>query len=160
MLNSYNINYDSITFQDYFYKWLFDRVDMYNPSSFQRYEFIYRIYLNGSPVGKIKLKELTQGHLNKYYKSLLNNGTSPHRVIRINQIFKTGLKGAVKEEIILRNPATLVDLPKYEKPKIKQVLTLDEQKLFCEEIKDSELETLFLTALSTGMRLSEILGLK
>lgn len=80
--------------------------------------------------------------------------------VRINQIFKTGLNGTVKEEIILGNPAILVDLPKYEKPKIKQVLTLDEQKLFCEEIKDNKLETLFITTIRADMRLGEILNLK
>lgn len=54
LLNTYNADYNNITFQDYFYKWLFGRKDQYKLTSFQRYESIYRIYLKDSPVGKMK----------------------------------------------------------------------------------------------------------
>ncbi|WP_304206690.1 tyrosine-type recombinase/integrase [Peptostreptococcus russellii] len=160
LLNTYNADYNNITFQDYFYKWLFGRKDQYKPTSFQRYESIYRIYLKDSPVGKMKLKDLKQQHLNKYYKFLMSNGVSNNRIIRINQILKTGLNGAIKDDIIVKNPASLVQLPKYTKPKIKQVLTQKEQYLFCKFIEGHELEALYYTALCTGMRLGEILGLK
>lgn len=160
LLNTYSVNYENITFQDYYLKWLFDRKDNYKPTSFQRYEGIYRNYLKDTPIGKLKLKEITQQHLNKYYKSLMNNGVTSATIIRINKILKIGLNGAIRDDIIIKNPASLVELPKYTKPKIKQVLTKDEQEAFCNHIKDHDLEAFYFTALCTGMRLGEILALK
>ena len=53
----------------------------------------------------------------------------------------------------------MITLPKEYKTKEIKVLSTSEQKQFIEAIKGHELEVLFLTALSTGLRLGEILGL-
>ena len=54
----------------------------------------------------------------------------------------------------------MVTLPKDNTTKEIKVLSSDQQKLFIEAIKGHNLEVLFLVALSTGLRLGEILGLK
>lgn len=160
LLNSSSIDYDDITVQDYYYTWLMDRKSTYKPNSFKDYEGIYRLYINNTPLGNIKLKKLSQLDLKRHYKDLMNNGATAKTIHRINTKFKACLSTAVKEEIILKNVCSLVELPKAITIKKREVLTLDEQRRFCEAIKGHKLELFFLTALSTGMRLGELIGLK
>src|SRR3712207_2264049 len=50
---------DKITLQQWFYTWLFDfRINDLKPSSFERYEGIYRNYIKDSIIGKKKLFDL------------------------------------------------------------------------------------------------------
>ncbi|WAW14419.1 tyrosine-type recombinase/integrase [Peptostreptococcus equinus] len=160
LLNSSSIDYDDITVQDYYYTWLMDRKSTYKPNSFKDYEGIYRLYINNTPLGNIKLKKLSQLYLKRHYKDLMNNGATAKTIHRINTKFKACLSTAMREEIILKNVCSLVELPKAITIKKREVLTLDEQQRFCEAIKDHKLELFFLTALSTGMRLGELIGLK
>lgn len=154
-------NDDKITVEQWFFTWLFDyRKKDLKPKSFERYEGLYRNYIKGSDLGKIKLKDLRLTHLQVYYNNLLEKGISIPTVIQINTKLKTCLAEAEKQEYIRRNYCTMVTLPKYKKEKKLEVLTTEQQQQFINAIKGHKLEVLFLLALSTGLRLGELLGLK
>ena len=70
------------------------------------------------------------------------------------------MNAAIREEIIIKNPCSLVELPKITKAKKREVLTVEEQTRFIDAIQGHKLELLYIVALATGMRLGEILGLK
>ena len=99
-------------------------------------------------------------NIQAYYNRLLDNGTTVSTVKQINEKLKTCLDFAEKNDYIEKNFAKLVELPTEKKAKKKQVFTVEEQALFIETIKGHKLETFFLVALSTGLRLGELLGLK
>lgn len=160
LLTSSNIDYDKLTVQDYYYMWLMDHKKTYKPTSFKEYEGIYRLYIKDSIIGNTYIKKLNQSTLKRHYSDLMSMGKSPQVIIKINTKLKTCLNSAVRDDIIIKNVCSLVELPKYTKIKKREVLTLEEQCKFCEYIKGHNLELLFLTALCTGMRLSELLGLK
>lgn len=154
-------NDDKITVQEWFFTWLFEyRKKDLKPKSFERYEGIYRKYIKDSEIGKLKLKDLRATHLQKYYNKLLDNGITVETIKQINTKLKTCLTEAEKQEYIRRNYCTMVTLPKSNKKKVLEVLTFDQQQLFVNKIKGHKLEVLFLVALSTGLRLGELLGLK
>lgn len=160
LLTSSNIDYDKLTLQDYYYTWLMNRKKTYKPNSFKDYESVYRNYIQASIIGKTLIKKLNQVTLNRYYNNLLEENITPQTIQRINTKLKACLSSAVKEDILIKKPCSFVELPKCTKLKKREVLTLEEQIKLCEYIKGHKLELLFLTALGTGMRLGELLGLK
>lgn len=73
-------------------------------------------------------------------------------------IINQALSHAVKGNMITRNPAESVYLPKHTQKQIK-VFTQEEQNRFLECSKEDALHGLFLLALDTGIRLGELLAL-
>lgn len=130
------------------------------PKSFERYEGIYRNYIEGSEIGDIPLYKLKLNNLQAYYNKLLDNNKSISTVKQVNTKLKTCLDSAEKNGYIEKNYCKLVELPAEKKEKKKQVFTIEEQALFIETIKGHKFELLFLMALYTGLRLGELLGLK
>lgn len=131
------------------------------PKSFEKYEGIYRNYIKYTQLGRLKLKDLRANHLQKYYNDLTDNNKKPTSTIKsLNPRLKPFLSEAEKQGYIQKNYCKLATLPKYNTPREIKVLTPEQQKSLIAALVGHELEMLFLTALSTGLRLSEILGLK
>ena len=153
---------DKITLEEWFYTWLWDfRKRDLKEKSFQRYEGIYRNYILNSDIGRVKLTDLNSSHIQRYYNKLLDVDSKPTSTIKsLNTKLKTCLTEAEKQGYIQKNWRKLVTLPKDKNIKEIKVLTKEEQDLFVEAIKGHPLETLFLLALGTGLRLGELLGLK
>lgn len=93
---------DKITLAEWYYTWLWDfRKKDLKPKSFQRYEGIYRNYIVGSEIGKIKLVDLRTLHLQKYYNKLFEVDNKPASTIRsLNTKLKTCLTEAEKQGYI------------------------------------------------------------
>lgn len=152
---------DKITLQQWFKTWLFEfRINDLKPSSFERYEGIYRKYILNSPIGKMSLSELRAKDIQKYYNSLSNKGISPNVVNTINGFLYTCLESALKQNYIPQNYCKLIILPKIIKEDEFTVLTLEEQNIFLNAIQGHKYQAAFTLALGTGLRLGELLGLK
>ncbi|WP_343100989.1 tyrosine-type recombinase/integrase [Romboutsia sp. MSSM.1001216sp_RTP31141st1_G3_RTP31141_220114] len=152
---------NSTTLEEWLYTYMFEyKKNKIKPSSFERYEGIYRNYILNTTLGKTKLFKLNITAIQKHYNTLLNNGTSPSTIKSINQVLKPCLGEAEKQDYIQKNYAKLIELPKIKKDDKFEVLTLEQQKLFLNAIDGHKLQALFLVALGTGLRLGEILGLK
>lgn len=153
---------DKLTLEQWYYTWLFDyRKKDLKPKSFEKYEGIYRNYIKDTSIGKIKLKDLRATHLQQYYNKLLDIDKKAISTIKgLNARLKPCLTEAEKQGYIQKNYCKMVTLPKENKVKEIKVLTPEQQQSFIAAINGHELEMLFLVALSTGLRLGEILGLK
>lgn len=153
---------DKLTLEQWYYTWLFDyRIKDLKPKSFEKYEGIYRNYIKDTTLGKIKLKDLRATHLQQHYNKLLDIDKKAVSTIKgLNTRLKPCLAEAEKQGYIQKNYCKMVTLPKDNTVKEIKVLTPDQQQSFIAAIKGHELEILFLVALSTGLRLGEILGLK
>ncbi len=152
---------ENITLQEWFYTWLFEfRIHDLKPSSFERYESIYRNYIEGSPIGKMKLKDLRAANIQAYYNALLEKDISISTLHTINKFLKTCLNEAVKQNYIPQNYCNSVKLPKETKTESYDVFTLEEQEKFLQAIKGHKYELAFKLNLGTGLRLGELLALK
>lgn len=153
---------DKLTLEQWYYTWLFDyRIKDLKPKSFEKYEGIYRNYIKDTQLGRLKLRDLRATHLQKYYNDLMDSNKKPTSTIKsLNTRLKPCLAEAEKQGYIQKNYCKLVTLPKDNTTREINVLTPEQQKSFIAALVDHELEMLFLTALSTGLRLGEILGLK
>ncbi|MGG5460002.1 tyrosine-type recombinase/integrase [Clostridium sp. B9] len=155
---------DKITLSKWFYTWLFTyRIHDLKPSSFERYEGLYRNYIESSSIGNIKLTDLRTHHIQAYYNSLVaEEGKSPSTIKTINKCLKSCLNQALKEGYVVKNYCTIVTLPKgseSSKDSIN-VFTLDEQQIFMKECINNKNGMLYILALGTGLRLGEILALR
>lgn len=155
---------DKITLSQWFYTWLFTyRIHDLKPSSFERYEGLYRNYIESSSLGKIKLMDLRTHHIQAYYNSLVSEeGKSPSTIKTINKCLKSCLNQALKEGYVAKNYCTIITLPKdSESPKDTiNVFTLEEQQRFMKECINNKNGMLYILALGTGLRLGEILALR
>ena len=153
---------DKLTLEQWYYTWLFDyRIKDLKPKSFEKYEGIYRNYIKDTQLGKLNLKDLRATHLQKYYNDLMDKDKKPTSTIKgLNTRIKPCLAEAEKQGYIQKNYCKLVTLPKDNTTREIKVLTQNQQQSFIANLVGHDLEMLFLTALGTGLRLGEILGLK
>jgi integrase len=128
------------------------------PSTFVSYEGIIRLHLLPD-LGKIQLRKLAPGHIQRILNRKLRQGLSPRRVQYVHAVLRHALNHAVRWQIISRNPATLVDTPRVP---VKEVEPLSaEQALnLLEAARGDRLEALYTVALSLGLRQGEALGLR
>lgn len=117
-------------------------------------------------IGKIPLTQLRPEHLQRLYSDKqtsgrkYGNGGLGNRSIRyIHQTIHRALKSAVKLGMITRNVADAVDVPKITRREMK-FMTEPDIHIFLEFARNTEYYYLFYLALLSGMRRSELLGLK
>ena len=118
-----------------------------SPRTQEDYRGIVRQYLDPG-LGNIQLKSLKPEHIQRHYAHLREKGLSAQTVLRSHRVLKQALAHAVKWQVISRNPCEAVDAPK---PLRKELLSASE---------GSKYRDVFLVGLHTGLRRSEILGLK
>jgi integrase len=147
------------TLAEFLEKWLaYYARPRLSPRGFERYAGIIRKHLIPD-MGNIKLTQLRSEHLQKHYTAKLNNGLSARTVRYHHAVIHKALQTAVKWGLVSRNVADGVDMPRTRHTEM-QTWDEDDVTRFLEATKDSRYHALFYTALFTGMRRSELLGLK
>ena len=129
-----------------------------SPRTQEDYKGVVRQYLDPG-LGNIQLKSLKPEHIQRHYGHLKEKGLSAQTVLRSHRVLKQALAHAVKWQVIARNPCEAVDAPK---PVRKEMVALnrDEVTQLLSASEGSNYRDVFLVALHTGLRRSEILGLK
>ncbi|WP_160690118.1 tyrosine-type recombinase/integrase [Clostridium sp. C2-6-12] len=154
---------DKITLNEWFKTWLFDfKANEIKASTIQRYDVIYRNYIENSELAGIKLKDLNAITIQNYYNNLIKMGKTPTAIKILNKALKSCLKYAKKINYIVENCCDNVILPKipYGGEDKVQVFTLEEQKQFMEIIKNHKHRLEFILTLGTGLRIGELVALK
>ncbi len=127
--------------------------------TFGDYKDLMRLHVRDA-LGKIKLSDLKAVHIQKLYGELQTvKNLSPRRIRYVHAVLSSALKKAVELDVLPRNVAKLVQLPKQTKKEM-DVLTEEECKMFMNALKGERLETMFSFALATGMRPEEYLALQ
>jgi integrase len=111
-------------------------------------------------LGRHPLDQLTPDHLYKFYKSLREDeGLSANTIVQVHRILSRALKIAVRQEIIGRNPCTMMDAPQPEEAEHEN-LTGAEARAFLRATAKHRNGTRWSVALALGLRQSEALGLR
>lgn len=112
------------------------------------------------PTGRfLPVTQLKPEHIQRHYTSILSKGLSASTVRYHYAVTHKALRTAMKWQPLKHNPADSVDVPR---PRHNEMQTWDEYEVrrFLEAAKASPYYALFQTALFTGMRRSELLGLQ
>ena len=139
-------------------QWLTTAKNNLTPSSYERYEGIIKNHLIPD-FGDIPLDKLTPERIQAHYNAKLGDGFNPSTVRYHHTVIHKALATAVKWGLIYRNVADVVDKPQ---GKRKEFQTWDENEVnqFLSSLDGNPHRTLFLLALFTGMRRSELLALR
>lgn len=126
--------------------------------TYDQYEGVIRVHLV-TEFGQLRLVDLTESHLQKFYNRLFAEGLAARTIQIINTILHSALKKAIKSRLLLFNVCDAVELPK-QAQKERRVLTTEEQKRLLKILKDDEQGAMYIFALFTGLRRGEVLALK
>ena len=146
------------TVRDYLERWIADYRNNLAPGSYEKYRDIVNKGLIPN-LGSIPLTQLKPEHIQTLYTAMQGRGLSARTVRYHHAVIHVALKTALQWGLIVRNPADAVKPPKLHRSEMK---TWEEPEIhqFLERAKDSQYYSLFYTALFTGMRRSELLGLR
>lgn len=128
-----------------------------------------RRYIDRHAVGKMKVSDITVTVVSSFYADLLERGSvgnpvSVETVRGVHRVLSMMLKRAAVDGLLPGNPCTIAKVPKD-----NAVETLEESEpgidpeaagRFLAAIEGSSVYTMAATALGTGLRLSELLGLQ
>ncbi len=106
-----------------------------------------------------KLSQLTVAEIQRHYNSLLEKGLSARTVRYVHSVLHSALNQAVKWELLSRNPAKLIELPRQ---RAREMLVLSPQQLkaFLGVARTDRWYALWELLVATGLRPGEALGLR
>lgn len=152
------VDVDRQTVGQFLTRWLEDSVrGSKAPKTYARYKSTVNTHLIPE-LGKIRLSKLSPQHLQALYRKLQDAG-GHDKAFKCHAVLRAALNLAVKWGLIPRNPALLVDAPKVVRREMS-VLTADQARRFLKAAEGDRFYALYVLAITTGMRLGELLGLE
>lgn len=148
---------ENLTVAAYLEKWLESIELTISPRTYERREQIVRNHLS-PPLGRTKIDKLNAMQIQSLYKSKLDEGLSPGTVKGIHATLYMAMKQAHLWQLVPRNVCESVMAPRVEREEV-QALTKREVHTLLETARDTNLYPLYLLAVSTGMRIGELLAL-
>jgi integrase len=127
-------------------------------STYSSYEGIVRVHLVPG-LGRILLAKLTPAEVQEFLNAKLATGLSTRRVAYIHAVLRRSLVIAERWGLVSRNVAKLVDPPRVRRFEIRPLTPTEARQLLDAAVGD-RLEALYVTALATGLRQGELLGLR
>lgn len=148
---------ENLTLAEYLTRWLASAAKKnIRPSSYARYEQLSRVHIIPA-LGHMKLKTLSALHLEAFYEAKLEE-RSPRTVNYMHVTISKALDYAVRKDLLRKNVAASAEAPQPDAPEIQPLNESEVGKLL--EAATDRLRALYSLAVGTGMRRSEILGLR
>ncbi|MFW6008831.1 MAG: tyrosine-type recombinase/integrase [archaeon] len=151
---------------DWLNSWIEGRKSTIANNTYKSYKVMINNHINPE-LGGVKLKDLKARQIQELLNYKLENGKidgdgglSTRTVRYIYQTLHASLDQAVKENMIPRNVCKAVEVPTNQEKKDLQNWDKGQVKKFLETAKDFNYYILHFLALNTGMRQTELLGLK
>lgn len=139
--------------------WLEDYLGGVKPSTVKSYTEHIKNHIKPG-LGGVLLQKLSAHMIQNFYNRLQKEkGLSPKTIKNIHGVLHAALKQALTLGYIRNNPSEACILPRIEKPQ-KTVLADEKLLAFLQAIQGDKYEALLFTALFTGAREGELLGLQ
>ena len=126
------------------------------PSTWDRYEIYVRVYTIPQ-LGRVTLAKLGPQDLQMLYARKLEAGQSPTTVRHLHAVLHKLLAQAVGWGLVPRNVADFVSAPRMVHHEM-QTLSAEQARRLLTAATGERLEALYVLALTTGMRLGELLA--
>lgn len=147
-----------LTLDDYLDRWLRVAVE---PKVQQRTLRDYRWLLDHyvrPELGQRRLDQVRLGEIQAVYQGMLDRGLVGRTVHVTHNVLRAALRQAVRWDLLRRNPAEGVALPKWEKRPMRS-LSREDVRRFLGAVEGDRYELWFRLAITTGMRPGELQAL-
>lgn len=147
----------NITLNQYFAEWIEHKKKSVKSNSIATYISHYNNYLKNG-IGNRKIKDIERREVMQIQTDI-SNCISANSTNHVMLVLQSILSDAVKDEIIMKNPANGVKALKVEKKAVDtthRALTKQEQVDFMTELKDSYYYSFIALMLASGMRSGEV----
>lgn len=147
------------TVGDYLDHWLAEVVKPTRaPKTYQGYETVVRLHIRPS-VGRKKLRALAVHEVRAMVQGLQREGMERRGVQFVHAVLRAGLQNAMRDELVMRNVAKLVQVPSphYE---VGRGLAPDQARALLLAARGDRLAALYVIAVYLGLRRGEVLGLR
>jgi integrase len=128
------------------------------PRTFQSYAILVRNHI-APELGRLRLDKLAPQHVQAALVRKSASGLSAQTVRHVRAILRIALNQAIKWGVVARNAASLAVAPKLERKRFRN-LSPDEARGLLDAAKGDRIEAVYSVALSLGLRMGEILGLR
>lgn len=118
-------------------------------------------HITNDDIGYMPIQKITADHIQDFLDSKAHYSNS--YIEKIVFLLKDAFKNAVKQELLQKNPMSLVEKPKSIKQNKKvRALTVEEQKLFLDYLEQTneQFKNVFILLIHSGMRVGEALALR
>lgn len=149
---------DNTLYKDYLAEWYKGKKAVINTQTSKAYDSYMENHIL-PPLGSISLSKLNPLIVQNFVHNLRDNGLSSATIKKVYTIVNNSLEHARRLELISKNPAANVQLPKVEKKEMS-VWNVDNITAFLNAARVDRTYSAFYLAISTGMRQGEILGLR
>ncbi len=146
------------TVGEYLARWLESAAHGLAPRTLTRYQTHISRHLTPA-LGHIRLAKLGPQLIQALYAAKLAEGVAPATVRQMHAVLRRALGEATRLGLTPRNVATLVQVPRAARPEM-HVLSPDEARTFLASVEGERLQALYTLAITTGMRLGELLALR
>lgn len=122
----------------------------------------YRSHINGHltpALGRTRLAKLTAQQIQLLYAAKLEAGLAVGSVRQMHAVLRRALGEAARLSIVPVNVALLVKPPRPSRREMK-VLSAEEARILLAAVQGQRLEAFYVLAVTTGMRLGELLALR
>ena len=122
------------------------------------YRALIRLYIVPG-IGRVKLQALRPGHIQSLYAGLLDKELSSRTVHHVHTLLKQTLSHAIKWGLLIWNPTDATDPPRPEEKEL-EMWDLPTIRTFLQSANVSRYGNLYQLVILTGIRRSELLGLR
>ena len=146
------------TLAEFLSGWLVTVKSSLRPKPAQQYESMVVNHIN--PVlGSEKLKNLRPAHIDNFYQNRIKAGVGVRTIRYCHSVLHSAMVKAVRLGLLTHNPVDGATQPRLIQ---KEITIMDENQImqFLIAARENRHEALFHIAVKTGMRQSELLGLK
>jgi len=148
----------NLSLEEYMQDWFRVKKSTIKTKTAYDYERNIKKYLIPN-LGNIKLKDLTTYQVTRFYARLSENQIGTRTIHYTHSILRSALQDALRAGVIGRNPCIGAMLPRKSQKEMR-VLTESQVTQFLIAAENSRYKALYHLAITTGMRYSELIGLK
>lgn len=138
--------------------WLDGQKDSIEPTTFAQYDGHLRNHIDRH-IGGVRLAALDASGVVEFVHQLKLAKVSAATTRKIVGTLRAALADAVAADIIPKDPAAKVPLPKHSRPTVRVLSPVEVQQLLT-AAKDTRLESLLYVAIDSGLRQGELFGMK
>lgn len=143
------------------YQWLYTWTETYKKSKVRQrtYEDYSSTIIHTESIWHIPIQKITPDHIQGLYNDMEEEGFSGQTRKKVHRVLKNSFRRAMINRLVQNNPIELVDTPKAIHKEI-EIFTPQEVGLLLSHAKANRFYPMLLLAITTGVRLGELLGIR